>query len=97
MTMLRVGAAFFVNAGDIEIIQSWGNRAAAREVQRAKEASCYHDATRGKKLLAVLTLKNGWVIGAPFTPEALVQRATITAPDKSTLRREAFDEKPVVS
>jgi regulator of extracellular matrix RemA (YlzA/DUF370 family) len=88
MKMLRVGASYFVNATDIEIIQAWGNRAAAKEVQRAKDANCYHDATHGKKLLAILTLKNGWVVGAPFTPEALVQRATITAPDKSTLKRE---------
>ena len=88
MTMLRVGNSYFVNASDIEIMQAWGNRAAAKEVQRAKEAACYFDATRGKKLLSILTLKNGWVVGAPFTPEALVQRATVTAPDKSSLKRD---------
>lgn len=89
MKMLRVGDSFFVNACDIGIVQAAGSRAAAKEVQRAKDAACYHDATRGKKLLSVLILKNGWVVGAPFIPETLVQRALIVAPDRSTLKRPA--------
>lgn len=89
MKMLRVGDSFFVNADDVEIVQAAGSRAAAKEVQRAKDAACYHDATRGKKLLSVLVLKNGWVVGAAFTPETLVQRALVTSPDKTTVKRNA--------
>lgn len=86
MKALRVGTEFYINADDIEVIQAWPTRPAAREKGAAQEAGRYYDATGGRKILSVVTLKNGWVIATPFTPTRLVQRPTIAAPSKASVK-----------
>lgn len=86
MKALRVGIEFYINADDIEIIQAWPTRPAAREKGAAQEAGRYYDATGGRKILSVVTLKNGWVVATPFTPTRLVQRPTIAAPSKASVK-----------
>ena len=86
MKALRVGVEFYINADDIQIIQAWPTRPAAREKNAAQEAGRYYDATGGRKILSIITLKNGWVIATPFTPTRLVQRPTIAAPSKASVK-----------
>ncbi len=86
MKALRVGIEFYINADDIQVIQAWPTRPAAREKGAAQEAGRYYDATGGRKILSVVTLKNGWVIATPFTPTRLVQRPTIAAPSKASVK-----------
>lgn len=86
MRMLKVGKDFWINAEDIEIIQLALSRAAEREKKKAQQADSYYDATGRKKLLSVLTLKNGWVVGSPFLPDVLVSRPTVAAPSRGASR-----------
>lgn len=94
MRALRVGAAYFVNADSIEIIQPWPSRQAARLRKQAEEARCYYDATGGKRILSLLILGSGWVIASPFHPAALIQRPVIQAPTRTSTRRDAEEVEP---
>ena len=92
MRSLKVGKDFWINADSIEIIQLALSRAAEREKKKAQQADCYHDATGRKKLLSIVTLKSGWVIGSPFLPAALVSRPTVAAPSRQAARGPGRDE-----
>lgn len=92
MRSLKVGKDFWINADSIEIIQVALSRAAAREKKKAQQADCYFDATGSRKLLSLLTLKNGWVVGSPFLPDALVSRPTVAAPSRAASRGPGRDE-----
>jgi len=94
---LRVGKDFWINADSIEIIQVALSRAAAREKKKAQQADCYFDATGSRKLLSLLTLKNGWVVGSPFLPDALVSRPTVAAPSRAASRGPGRDEMTAAS
>ena len=93
MKLLRVGDSYFVDAADVEILQPWGTRPAAAELKRAKEAGHFYDATSGKRILSIITLKTGWVVATQFTPEALANRPVISAPTKASTRRAAAGEE----
>ncbi|MBA3305800.1 MAG: DUF370 domain-containing protein [Thermoleophilaceae bacterium] len=95
MRALRVGTGYFINADSIEVIQPWPSRVAAKQRTQAIEARCYYDATNGKRILSLITLRSGWVVGSPFHPVALIQRPVIQAPTKrSTHRGDAEEVEP---
>ena len=87
MKALRVGREFYVNADDIEIIQPWPSRPATRERRAAMEAGHYYDATGGKRILSVVTLRSGWVVATSLTPTRLIQRPLIAAPERASFER----------
>jgi hypothetical protein len=93
---LKVGKDYWINSDSIEIIQPWPSRAAERERKNAQETGCYYDATGRKKLLSVLTLKSGWVLGSPLLPDALVSRPTVAAPSRAASRGPKRDELTTV-
>lgn len=87
MKALRVGRDFYLNADDIQIIQPWPSRPAARERRAAMEAGHYYDATGGKRILSVVTLRSGWVVATGLTPTRLIQRPLIAAPERDSFQR----------
>lgn len=87
MTSLYVGKGFYINAESIEIVQEWGSRVSEREKRRAIERERFYDACRGKPIRCLITLKSGWVIACPNTPEALVSRPLIHPPIKPSVQR----------
>lgn len=89
MKMLRVGAAFFVNADSIELLLPWSSRVARRKKPEAERAGIFYDATRGKRILSLVVLKSGWVVASPYHTRALVQRPVIQAPTRASTRRDA--------
>ena len=94
MKALRVGRDFYVNADDIQIIQPWPSRPAARERRAAMEAGNYYDATGGKRILSVVTLRSGWVVATGLTPTRLIQRPLIAAPERDSFQREGSNGAP---
>lgn len=89
MKALRVGVDFYINADQIEIVQPWPSRPAMRERKAALAAGTYYDATGGRKILSVVTLRSGWVIATPLTPTRLIQRPVIAAPQRDSFKKTA--------
>ena len=94
MKALRVGREFYVNADDIEIIQPWPSRPATRERRAAMAAGHYYDATGGKRILSVVTLRSGWVVATSLTPTRLIQRPLIAAPERDSFQRNGSNGAP---
>lgn len=90
MKVLRVGAEYYIDVDDISILQPWKSRAAKREKSRAEAAECYYDATGGRPILTLITMKDGKVIASPFQPKTLVERAVIRAVVKPSSRRSSL-------
>ncbi len=95
MKALRIGVDFYINADDIEIIQPWPSRPAMRERKMAIEAGHYYDATGGKRILSVVTLRNGWVVATPLTPTRLIQRPVIAAAVRGSFKKTERDNGPL--
>jgi len=94
MKALRVGRDFYLNAEDIQIIQPWPSRPAARERKAAIEAGHYYDATGGKRILSVVTLRSGWVVATGLTPTRLIQRPLIAPPERDSFQRNGSSGAP---
>ena len=86
MTSLYVGKGFFINAESVEIVQEWGSRVSERVKKRAVDREEFYDACRGKPIRCLITLKIGWVIACPNSPETLVSRPLIRPPIKPSVR-----------
>lgn len=97
MKALRIGVEFYINADadDIEIIQPWPSRPAMRERKMAMEAGHYYDATGGKRILSVVTLRNGWVVATSLTPTRLIQRPVIAAAVRGSFKKTERDNGPL--
>ncbi len=86
MKALRVGEDFYVNVESVDVVQRPGTRPGMRELKRAREAGTLHNATRGKEARSVVTLRSGWVVLSPSTPETLVSRSLIVPPTRPSAR-----------
>lgn len=85
---LRVGPSYFVAAASIEIVQGHPTRPSRRELERSKGSGVFYDATGGKPMASLITLRSGWVVATAFLPETLIERAPIAAPPRASTRRE---------
>lgn len=90
MKALRVGTDYYVDADDIMLVQPWGTRPSKREKERASEAGTYYDATGGRPILTLITLKGGHVVASPFQARTLIERPVIRANIKATAKRSAL-------
>lgn len=87
MKTLRVGVNYFVNADDIQIIEPWPTRVAARHRLQAIEEGRFFDATRGKPILSLIHLGEGWVVASPYYPNVLVRRPQEETPSRTPTRQ----------
>ena len=93
MKFLYVGQGFYVNADQIEIVQKFNTRVATREKQRALVENSFYDASGSKPTRTLLTLRSGWVVASPNTPDALVSRPVIFPPTRPSARKSKANEE----
>lgn len=91
MTLLKVGTGIYVSADEIVLLQTFPSRPARRDKQAAELAHLYKDATtsgtRREPLKTLVHLRCGLVVGSALTADTLAQRSPISAPVKSSTRR----------
>lgn len=93
MTSFYAAQGFFINADSVEIVQEWPTRMAEREKRRASGRGQFYDACRGKPIRCLITLKSGWVIASPHSPETLISRPQVRPPVKASVRNSPPQEK----
>ena len=97
MTLLKLGAKFYVNADEIVALQSYPSRPAQRDKAAAVEAKIYKDATGTDKLRTLVHLRCGMVVGSAIGADALAKRPPIETTVRHTTRGNNLDGAQVVT
>ena len=97
MTLLKLGAKFYVNADEIVALQSYPSRPAQRDKAAAVEARIYKDATGTDKLRTLVHLRCGMVVGSAIGADALAKRPPIETTVRHTTRGNNLDGAQVVT
>lgn len=97
MTLLKLGAKFYVNADEIVALQSYPSRPAQRDKVAAVEAKIYKDATGTDKLRTLVHLRCGMVVGSAIGADALAKRPPIETTVRHTTRGNNLDGAQVVT
>lgn len=74
MKLIHIGNECFVNVERITAVTPYTSAPIRRKVKSAKEEEKFIDMTSGRKMLSIIHMEDGVLVGVPLLPKTLVNK-----------------------